>query len=271
MSTEDVTQLSDPEPEEGVDEPEPEPEPEPEVENALSLTHMKESLSLLSRINHGLQFAYTRFQSVDKALTDISLLERYKCVRYVDVSGNSLTDISCLKHLPSLLRLDAERNQLVAANIGACPCLQILNLPRNNIVSTSEFVYPHLRHLNLNFNNIEAVSGFDTFKMDNLRILELRGNSIVTTANISLPKLEQLFLAANQITAIEGIGTMSNLEVLHLRENPIQSLDGFSETLTHLTQLNMRQTQVELMNEISKLQVGYFGIYCNLNMLRHRV
>ena len=32
MSTEDVTQLSDPEPEEGVDEPEPEPEPEPEVE-----------------------------------------------------------------------------------------------------------------------------------------------------------------------------------------------------------------------------------------------
>ena len=259
MSTEDITQLSDQELEEGVDESE-QLELEPRVENALTLSHMKDSLSLLAKINHGLQFAYTRFQSVDKALTDISILERYKHIRYVDLSGNCLNDISCLKHLPSLLRLDAERNQLTEADIGECSYLQILNLARNLIVSTAEFAYPHLRHLNLNFNKIEVISGFETFKMDNLRILELRGNSLVTTANISLPKLEQLYLATNQITAIEGIETLSNLEVLHLRENPIQSLDGFSDNLTHLTQLNMRQTQVEIMNEISKLQVSYFGI-----------
>ncbi|KAI6649230.1 hypothetical protein LOD99_11597 [Oopsacas minuta] len=244
----------DPEEERDPDQPQEDEEP-PKVVNLLSPAHMKESLSLLAKINHGVQFALTRFQCIDKELTDISLLAKYKYVRYVDISGNSLTDISCLNSLPNLLRLDAERNLLIEANLGECPYLQILNLARNNIVSTSEFVYPHLRHLNLNYNQIGTVSGLDTFKLDSLRILELRGNQLTTTENISLPKLEQLYLAANQITAIEGIEMMGSLEVLHLRENPIQSLDGFSEKLCRLSVLNMRQTQVEIMNEISKLQV----------------
>ena len=257
---EEDPQFSDVDPDEERDE-EPEPEPEPKQENILSPSHMKSSLSLLAKINHGLQFALTRFQCVDKELTDIGLLAKYKYIRYVDVSGNALSDISCLQNLPHLLRIDAERNQLIEANIGACQYLQILNLSKNNLVSTSEFVYPHLRHLNLNFNQIESVSGFDTFKLDELRILELRGNQLTTTGNISLPKLEQLFLAANQITAIEGIDMMASLEVLHLRENPIQTLDGFSDKLCHLNHLNMRQTQVENMNEISKLQVSPFCYY----------
>ena len=253
---EDDPQFSDIDPEEEREEA---TEPEPKEENILSQSHMKDSLSLLAKINHGLQFALTRFHCVDKDLTDIGLLAKYKYVRYVDVSGNSITDISCLQNLPNLLRLDAERNQIAEANLGNCPFLQILNLARNNIVSTSEFVYPYLRHLNLNFNQIESVSGFDTFKLDELRILELRGNQLCTTANISLPKLEQLYLAANQITAIEGIEMMTSLVVLHLRENPIQSLDGFSEKMCHLSHLNMRQTQVENMNEISKLQVPLYA------------
>ena len=249
---EDDAQFSDIDPDEEREEI---PEPEPKEENMLSPSHMKDSLSLLAKINHGLQFALTKFQCVDKDLTDVSLLAKYKYVRYVDLSGNALTDISCLQNLPHLLRLDAERNQLIEANIGVCPYLQILNLARNNIVSTSEFVYPQLRHLNLNFNQIESVTGFDTFKLDELRILELRNNQLSTTGNITLPKLEQLYLAANQITAIEGIEMMTSLQVLHLRENPIQGLDGFSDKMCHLSHLNMRQTQVENMNEISKLQV----------------
>ena len=228
---------------------------EPTEQKALELIHMKDCLSILAKINHGLQYAYTRFQAMDRGFTDITFLAKYRYIRYIDVSGNNLSDVSCLKNLPTLLLLDAERNQLTEANLGACPFLQILNLAQNKLSSTAEFEYPHLRHLNLNNNEIEVLSGFDTFKCDSLRKLELRGNKLKTTSNIALPKLEELYLAENHITVVEGLETMTSLSILHIRGNPIQILDGFSDKNNKLTYLNMRQTQVENMAEVEKLQV----------------
>ena len=238
-----------------IDDTEVPTESEPVEQNALSLSHMRDCLSILAKIDHGLKYAYTRFQAMERNFTDISFLANYRYIRYIDVSGNNLSDISCLKNLPNLLLLDAERNQLTEANLGPCPYLQILNLAQNRIESTAEFEYPYLRHLNLNNNAIESLSGFDTFKCDGLRKLELRGNRLKTTANIALPKLEELYLAENQIAVIEGLETMTSLSILHLRGNPIQSLDGFSDKNKKLTYLNLRQTQVENMTEIEKLQV----------------
>ena len=46
--------------------------------------------------------------------------------------------------------------------------------------------------------------------------------------------------AANEITSLKGMDQLENLTVLHLRENQIQTLDGFSENLKHLKYINLR-------------------------------
>ena len=52
--------------------------------------------------------------------------------------------------------------------------------------------------------------------------------------------MQILMQAANLIASLEGIGRMSNLRVLHLRENQLQHLDGFSKNMQKLEYLNIR-------------------------------
>lgn len=46
--------------------------------------------------------------------------------------------------------------------------------------------------------------------------------------------------ASNEITSLEGVDQLTSLNVLHLRENQVQSLDGFSNKLQNLFYINLR-------------------------------
>jgi len=46
--------------------------------------------------------------------------------------------------------------------------------------------------------------------------------------------------AANEISSIGRIDQLENLTVLHLRENQIQTLDGFSKNQKYLKYINLR-------------------------------
>ena len=48
------------------------------------------------------------------------------------------------------------------------------------------------------------------------------------------------FQGANQITKIEGLDQLEHLATLHLRDNQIENLDGFSESLKNLQYVNLR-------------------------------
>ena len=47
--------------------------------------------------------------------------------------------------------------------------------------------------------------------------------------------------AANTIEKLEGLENLTRLNTLHLRDNGITELDGFSESMTALQYLNIRQ------------------------------
>jgi Leucine-rich repeat (LRR) protein len=84
--------------------------------------------------------------------------------------------------------------------------------------------------------------------------LELRGNKLTSLAGLNLPNLKKLFLAANEITSLEGIDQLKSLTLLHLRENQIQSLNGFSGCEhQHLTYINMRANNITELREMRKL------------------
>jgi len=53
--------------------------------------------------------------------------------------------------------------------------------------------------------------------------------------------------AANEITSIAGIDQLENLTLLHVRENQIQTLDGFSEKLKHLQYINLRYSMFHIL------------------------
>ena len=46
--------------------------------------------------------------------------------------------------------------------------------------------------------------------------------------------------AANQITKLEGLHNLQNLATLHLRENQLDNLDGFSDEMANLQYINLR-------------------------------
>ncbi len=93
-------------------------------------------------------------------------------------------------------------------------------------------------------NQITEISGLTRRNLPSLRMLDLHSNQITSTDNISIPTLRQLFLASNNITAVEGLDGVPQLTILHLRENQIMKLDGFTEQLESLQYINLRYSQI---------------------------
>ena len=48
------------------------------------------------------------------------------------------------------------------------------------------------------------------------------------------------FQAANKITKLEDIGQLTQLVTLHMRENQLENLDGFTASMTNLEYINLR-------------------------------
>jgi hypothetical protein len=84
----------------------------------------------------------------------------------------------------------------------------------------------------------------------------MRENRLTTSKGISLPNLKSLFLvrrvrfhcftltfslqAANMLTKLEDLENLTRLTTLHLRDNKIETLDGFSENMKQLQYVNLR-------------------------------
>ena len=116
-------------------------------ENPLQKPGLRKGLSLLAKSADGFSHAFVRFElrgeyvclchdlslSVSRGLTDISILDGFKFLRYVvrcvaadgdipnnaaqDVSENQLLSLSVLGSMPELLYVKADSNQLTSAAI----------------------------------------------------------------------------------------------------------------------------------------------------------
>ncbi|XP_033028997.1 leucine-rich repeat-containing protein 23 [Lacerta agilis] len=242
---------------EGEDEkeaPEEEEEEHP-VSNPLTEEHMKEGLSMLCKTGNGLAHAFVKLEVKEKELTDINLIQGFIHLRYVDLSENLLRDLSPLSGLTHLLWLKVDGNRLTSAGLDELIYLQHASFASNHIKDSNGIGHPRLVSLNLKSNEIEAITGLDPDKLSNLQTIELRGNGLKSTAGFCLPKLKTLYLAQNAITVIEGLEDLGQLTTLHLRDNQIETLDGFSASLRSLQYLNLRGNGIAQLQEVSKLLV----------------
>ncbi|CAM4434588.1 unnamed protein product [Lepidochelys olivacea] len=241
--------------EEGEEEKEPTEEEESLSPRLLTEEILKEGLSLLCKTGNGLAHAYVKLEAKEKDLTDISLLQNYIHLRYVDLSENQLRDLSPLGSLIHLLWLKVDGNRLTSTRLTELPYLQIASFAHNRIKDTEGITHPRLGSLNLKGNEIQVISGLDPGKLTNLHTVELRGNKLETTAGLHLPKLKNLYLAQNFITHLEGLEELVQLTTLHLRDNKLETLDGFSQSMKCLQYLNLRGNGILNVQEMAKLQV----------------
>jgi len=216
---------------------------------------MAESLLLLCKTGNGLSHAYVRLDGAQKGLTDISIIKNYIHLRYIDLSNNNLKDISGLNVLTHLLTLKLDFNKLTSVKLDPLPYLQHASFTNNKIKTTEGICHPKLEVLNLNKNMISEIKGIDADKLPSLHTLELRENKLITTKGIKLPNLKSLFIAANMIIKLEDLEELKSLTALHLRDNKLDNLDGFSEKMASLQYINMRGNLVSDYKEVKKLQV----------------
>ncbi|NXD43957.1 LRC23 protein, partial [Copsychus sechellarum] len=190
-----------------------------------------------------------------RGLTDISLLERFIHLRYVDLSKNKLKDLAPLSSLTQLLWLKVDRNLLTSASMQEMPYLQVISFDFNQIMNLEGITHPLLASLSLKENKIQTVLGLSHDQLFSLQVLELRGNEIETTAGLGVSKLKKLYLAKNTIYSLGDLEEFEQLETLHLRDNKLEALDGFSDSLKCLQYLNLRSNGIKSFQEVEKLQV----------------
>ncbi|KAM8923906.1 leucine-rich repeat-containing protein 23 [Pelodytes ibericus] len=235
-----------------VEEPEEEEEP-PHV--PLTEEMLKEGLSLLCKTGNGLAHAFVKLEVKDKEVTDISVVQSFIHLRYVDLSQNALRDLSPLGALTHLLSLRVDQNQLLSVSgLGELPYLQKASLAQNRIKTVEGLALPRLETLNLIGNDLHSLEGLDCSKLCNLHTLELRGNQLQSTSGLNLSNLRELYLAQNNIKILDGLDSLVNLTSLHLRDNQLDNLDGFSEKLRALQYFNIRGNLVRSLSEVHKLQ-----------------
>ena len=89
-------------------------------------------------------------------------------------------------------------------------------------------------------NQLADLNTLNATKLPRLTQLELKANKLTSTAGVHIVELKKLYLGDNMITKIEDLGRLRNLMILHLRNNNLSNLDGFTENLRQLQYLNLR-------------------------------
>ena len=89
-------------------------------------------------------------------------------------------------------------------------------------------------------NEIQVLNGLLHQNLPSLRILDLHGNQLTSLSNLNIPTLRQLFAGSNQLTSVTGLEGFPQLTTLHLRQNRITALDGFTAELESLQYINLR-------------------------------
>jgi len=224
-------------------------------DNPLIQEHIPDCLSLLCKTGSGLSHAYVKFDAREKDFTNVDILKQFIHLRYIDLSVNLICDISVFNNLKHLLVLKMDKNNLTSIELEPLPYLQVASFNDNKIETINGFDHPLLEKLSLNSNKINTASGLNGDILTNLTFLELRGNNITSIEGLRIPSLKTLYLAANRLINLNGIDQMINLQILHVRDNQINDLSNFSQSLRNLTYLNLRGNAIEGYHEVKQLEI----------------
>lgn len=221
---------------------------------------IKASLSQIGKTFDGTSYAFLKLDLTDKELESLCEdLGGYQHLRFLELNGNVLGDISVLAKIPYVLRLNLKGSRVpkldLFNNEETFSHLQFLNLQGNRITALTPLKLPKLIHLNLCNNEIATAESFEGHA--NLRKLELRANKLKSLVGLkNMPQLAELYVAENEVASLMGLEELPSLTTLHLRKNKVEKVEeeGLPD-LSALTYLNLRENPLGTVADVGRLKV----------------
>lgn len=161
----------------------------------------------------------------------------------LDVSGNSLMDLSFVKQMPNLKKLHAEGSYLTnLAGIEGSHKLEVLNLSNNDITSIAGIEkQDQLKSVDLTLNKVSDISYLSG--REQLKSLKLGYNQLEKLNLSNLPQLEELQLKNNRLSDLSSLANFTGLTNLQVDHNGLANL-SFVEKLSSLRSLSASQNQL---------------------------
>ena len=196
----------------------------------------------------------------DNNIVDLSPIKELRSLKKLDLSFNQINNISVLKDLSNLTILYLSSNQIRDISVlKDLSNLTELYLNSNQIIDISVLKeLSNLTELNLRNNPIIDISVLKD--LSNLTQLNLWNNQIIDISVLKdLSNLTQLILSENQISDISVLKGLSNLTQLVLSENQISDISVL-KGLSNLTQLVLSENQISdisVLKDLSNLTELY--------------
>jgi small GTP-binding protein len=198
----------------------------------------------------------------DNSITDISVLDGMRSIIHLYLSNNSITDISALEGMRSIIHLDLSNNSITDISaLEGMRSITNLILSHNSITDISALEgMRSITYLYLYNNSITDISALEG--MRSITNLILSHNSITDISALEgMRSITHLYLYNNSITdisALEGMRSITNLYLYNNSITDISVLEGM-RSITHLDLSNNSITDIsalEGMRSITKLDLS---------------
>lgn len=168
----------------------------------------------------------------NNTIRDLSALSSMSKLEYLDLCQNAVAELTALSGLTKLNFLDVSYNSIAsAAPLGSCAALTQLNIDHNSLATLEGLEnLPSLTHLSATHNALATVSNLST----------------VTT-------LKELDISNNTLTDITALNTLEQLQTLNFSHNQVTALPAFSKTCGLVT-IDGTQNQLTALDELQGLE-----------------
>ncbi|KAJ3275118.1 Leucine-rich repeat-containing protein 40 [Terramyces sp. JEL0728] len=200
-----------------------------------------------------------------------------KTLQNLDLSSNSIWEISGLNEMVILNSLNLSRNKLQNIPSLALSKLTLLDLKYNDLKSWKTTLdCPELKDLCLAFNSISSFQENTIKECFNLEIFDIRDNNIGTVPEdvLFLKNLKRLDITNNSVSLLPPkLSFLKHLSVIHYSGNPLRGLPtsgGTTKLLDHLSKKIPRDEQTDNSRTSSPeaIEKAYTGDLKNIDWAR---
>lgn len=188
------------------------------------------------------------------SLSGISSLTGACALTYLNLSGNTIRDISVLQTMPDLTELYLSHNALVELDaLSGLSKLEVLNIAFNSVASAAPLATcTALKELNLSHNALADLTGLDKLtKLEKLYIPFTGTKDIsILEANTAIRELD---ISNNAITDISVVSAMAKLEHLNFSYNQVAKLPSFSKDVPLVT-IKGSQNKLSSLKELQGMK-----------------
>lgn len=189
----------------------------------------------------------------DCSLSTIAGLQNAQNLVYLDLSNNTVRNLSPLSSMTKLQTLDLSHNAVTGvAELSVLSNLVTLDISYNSLRSIDPLAYcQNLQNLNLSHNSVADLTCLG--QLTGLKVLDVSKNALGDVSVLSgCPALTDLNISQNIITDLSALSVLTNLEIFNFANNQVTALPEWGEE-SMLRSIDGSYNQVESISGLRYL------------------